>query len=142
MMKHIFRIMVLSLCVAMNTACSKEDDADAFVGTYSVSTIENATWGGWSGTLTDNGSLLITKVSNNRVRTSGYFNTFGSVVGNCLYLESYTSSDSSGSLTIVFGTGILNGTVITLSSSTSGSLKYQGVSYPFHSTSSHTCIKQ
>ena len=133
---------MLSICVVLNTACTKEDDADAFVGTYSVSTIENATWGGFSTTLTDNGTLRITKVSDNRVHVSGYFNTYGSAVGNCLYLESYTTSDSSGSLTIVFGTASLNGTVITLSSTTSGSLKYQGISYPFHATSRHTCIKQ
>lgn len=124
--------MVLALCVAMNIACSKEDDADAFVGTYSVSTIENATWGGWSGTLTDNGVLYITKVSSTRVKATGYFSTtFGEVVGSNLYLESKTTSDSAGTLTIVFGVGVLNGNVLILSSTMSGRLGENGVYYPF-----------
>lgn len=133
---------VFALLLMVSTSCSKKDDADAFVGSYSVSTVENVTWGGSSGTVTDNGTLTITKVSSNRVQTSGYFNTFGEVVGSSLYLESKTSTDSSGTLTIVFGTGILNGNVLSLTSTMSGRLASNGVLYPFYSTAQHTCIKQ
>ena len=82
-------------CVLLNNACTKieDDEADLFVGTYTVSTIENVIWGGSSGTLTDNGIFRISKVSSNRVRVSGYFNTYGNVIGSSLYLDSYTSSD-------------------------------------------------
>lgn len=141
-MKHFFSIIALTLCVVLNTACTKEDDADAFVGTYSVSTIQNATWGGSSATLTDNGVLRITKVSATRVQTTGYFSTFGEIVGSNIYLESKTETDSNGSLTIVFGVGVLNGNVLTLSSTMSGRLGENGVYYPFYSTAQHTCIKQ
>ena len=135
-------IGTLALLLMLFTSCSKNGGVDAFVGRYSVSTVENVTWGGSSGTLTDNGTLTIMKVSSNQVQVSGYFNTFGKVVGSKLYLESKTTSDSSGTLTIVFGTGVLDGEVLTLSSTMSGQLASQGVLYPFYSTAQHTCIKQ
>lgn len=140
MKKILFGAFALLLMVL--TSCSKTDDADAFVGRYSVSTVENVIWGGSSGTVTDNGTLTITKISSSQVQTSGYFNTVGEVVGSNLYLESRTTSDSSGTLTIVFGTGVLNGNVLTLSSTMSGRLANNGVLYPFNSTAQHTCIKQ
>ena len=140
MKKLIFGTMVLFIAVL--SSCTKTNNAEAFAGRYSVSTVENVTWGGSSGTLTDNGTLTITKVSPNRVQTSGYFNTFGEVVGNNLYLESKTTTDSSGTLTIVFGTGTLNGNVLTLTSTMTGRLADHGIMYPFNSTAQHTCIKQ
>lgn len=135
-------IGAFALLVVMFASCSKNDGADAFVGRYSVSTVENVTWGGSSGTLTDNGTLTITKVSSNQVQTTGYFNTFGKVVGSKLYLESTTNSDSSGTLTIVYGTGVLDGDVLTLTSTMSGKLASNGILYPFYATAQHTCIKQ
>ena len=123
------------------TSCSKTYNADAFVGRYSVSTVENATWGSWSGTLTDNGTMTITAISSNKIQTSGYFNTTGRVVGTKLYLESKTTTDSSGTLTIDFGTGVLDGDVLSLTSTMSGQLRDHGVLYPFYSTARHTCIK-
>ena len=138
------KLLLLSFMVLLIVAssCTKTGNADAFVGHYSVSTIENVTWGNDSGTLTDNGTFSITKVSSTRIQVSGYLNTFGEVVGNSLYLESYTTSDSYGSLTIVFGTGVLNGNVLTLPSTTTGQLKYNGVPYPYHASTQMTCIKQ
>lgn len=141
-MKHVFTIIAITLCVIMNTACTKEDDADAFVGTYSVSTIENVVYGGNSGTLTNSGMLLISKVSANRVKTSGYFETYGEVVGSSVYFESYYASDAYGYFTAVFGVGTLNGNVLTFSCTMSGKLGENGVLYPFTSTCQHTCIKQ
>ena len=135
-------IGVFALLLLVGTSCSKTYDADAFVGRYSVSTVENATWGAWSGTLTDNGTLIITAISSNQIQTSGYFNTTGKVVGSKLYLESKTTSDSSGTLTIVFGTGVLDGDVLSLTSTMSGQLGENGVLYPFYSTARHTCIRQ
>ena len=140
-MKKCF-IGVVALLMMVITSCSKEDEADAFLGTYSVSTIDNVTWGGSSGTLTDNGTMTITKLSSNRVQLSGYISTFGEVVGKNLYLESTTSSSSSGSLTFVFGTGTLNGNVLIFSTTTTGRMIYNGVYYPYNSIAQHTCIRQ
>lgn len=140
MKKTLLLSFVVLLTIA--TSCSKANNADAFVGQYAVSTIENVTWGNDSGTLTDNGIFTITKLSSSRIQVSGYINTFGEVIGNSLYLESYTTSDSSGELTIVFETGVLKGNVLTLQSTTTGQLKYHGVLYPFYSTARMTCIKQ
>jgi hypothetical protein len=140
MKKYVIGAFALLLVVI--TSYTKTNNADAFVGRYAVSTIENATWGGSSGTLTDNGTMTITKVSSSRIQVNGYFNTFGEVVGNNVYLESYTTTDSSGSLTIVFGTGTLNGNILTLTSTTTGRLKYNGVFYAFNSTAQHTCNRQ
>lgn len=142
MMKHIFRIMVLALCVALNTACSKEDDADAFVGKYTVSDIENSTCAGMSHTNTLTGTLYIQKVSSNRVQTSGWFNTFGEVVGNSVYFESCSTVDSDMSLTNAFGVGSLNGTVLTFTTTTTGMMKLSGSWYSYTSIGQHTCIKQ
>ena len=133
---------IVGVLLVATTSCVKTNNADAFVGTYSVSTIEHVTWGSDSGTLTDNGTFIITKVSSSRIQVSGYLNTFCDVVGNSLYLESYTTSDSYGRLTIVFDTGVLKGNVLTLPSTTTGQLKYNGVPYPYHASTQMTCIKQ
>ena len=139
-MKRYVLGILLMLCVGLNTACTKieNDEADAFVGTYTVSTVENVTWGGSSGMITDSGVLSISKLSANRVKISGYFNTYGNVIGSSIYLDSYTSADYTGTSTIVFGVGILEGNVITLTSTMNGVLD----GYSFFATASHTCIKQ
>ena len=139
MRKYILGILLL-VCVGLNTACTKigDDEADAFVGTYTVSTVENVTWGGSSGIITDNGVLRISKLSANRVKVSGYFDTYGNVIGSSIYMDSYTSSDYTGTSTIVFGVGVLNGNVLTLTSTMNGVLD----GYSFFATASHTCIKQ
>ena len=144
MKKYILGILLL-VCVGLNTACTgietyggDDDDADAFVGTYTVSTIENVTWGGSSGTIMDEGILRIYKLSANRVKVSGYFNTYGNVIGSGIYLDSYTSTDYSGTSTIVFSAGALNSNVLTLTSTMNGVLD----GYYFFATASHTCVKQ
>ena len=135
-------VVLFTLLLAVATSCSKMDNADAFVGIYNVSTIEHVTWGNDSGSLTDTGVLSITKISKIRVRTSGYFSTEGEVNGNNVYFESMYATDSSGHTTTVFGTGTLNGNVLSFTCTSSGQLAYQGVMYPFYSTAQMTCIKQ
>jgi len=137
--------MIIASCllfVAFATSCSKIDNAEEFVGTYNVSTVEHVTWGNDSGSLTDTGVLTITKVSKNRVRTSGYFSTEGEISGNNVYFESMSASDSYGHTTTVFGTGTLNGNVLSFTCTSSGQLAYNGVMYPYYSTAQMTCIRQ
>ena len=124
------------------TSCTKEGNADAFVGVYNVSTVEHVTWGNDSGSLTDTGVLIITKVSKNRVKTSGYFSTDGEINGNNVYFESISASDPAGHTTTVFGTGILSGNVLSFTCTSSGQLAYNGVMYPYYSTAQMTCIRQ
>lgn len=135
-------IVLCALLLAVTTSCTKDGNADAFVGTYNVSTVENVTWGNDSGSLTDTGVLTIVKVSKNRVRTSGYFSTEGEVNGNNVYFESMSASDSYGHTTTVFGTGTLNGNVLFFTCTSSGQLAYNGVLYPYYSTAQMTCIRQ
>lgn len=137
--------LIIALCVlflAFMTSCSKKDNAEDFVGRYNVSTIEHVTWGNDSGSVTDAGVLAITKISKNRVKTSGYFSTEGEINGNNVYFESMSASDSYGHTTTVFGTGTLNGNVLTFTCTTSGQLAYQGVMYPYYSNAQMTCIRQ
>ncbi len=129
-------------CLFIGSSCTKENNADAFVGIYNVSVVENVTWGNSSGTLTDSGVLSITKVSGSRVKLSGFISTYGEVTGSSIYLESSTASDASGTITTVFGTGILSGNVLSLSATSTGQLKSNGVFYPFTSFDRFTCIKQ
>ena len=120
----------------------KADDADAFVGTWNVSVVEHVVWGYSSGTLTDTGTLIITKISASRVQTSGYFRTQGEVVGNVVYFEATHSSDSAGYMDNVFGPATLNGNVITVTGNTTGQLKDNGIAYPFRRTAEITMIRK
>lgn len=142
-MKRIILATFMCLtCLFIGSSCTKENNADAFVGIYNVSVVENVTWGNSSGTLTDSGVLSITKVSGSRVKLSGFISTYGEVTGSSIYLESSTASDASGTITTVFGTGILSGNVLSLSATSTGQLKSNGVFYPFTSFDRFTCIKQ
>lgn len=119
------------------------DDADAFVGTWNVSTIDHVVWGAASGTLTDTGTLQISKISSNRVQTSGYFQTQGEVVGNVVYFEPmHYSSGSAEYLDTVFGPATLKGNVITVTLNTTGQLKNNGIAYPYRATSETTMIRK
>ena len=140
------RILTIFLCIGLLSSCSgtlqKEDEADAFVGTWNVSVVEHVVWGASSGTLTDTGTLLITKVSANRVQTSGYFRTQGEVVGNVVYFEAMHSSDAAGYMDDVFGPATLNGNVITVTGNTTGQLKDNGILYPYRRTAEITMIRK
>lgn len=141
-MRKLISIAGCLLFVVFATSCSKMDNAEEFVGTYNVSTVEHVTWGNDSGSLTDTGVLTITKVSKNRVKTSGYFSTEGEINGNNVYFESMSASDSYGHTTTVFGIGTLNGNVLSFTCTSSGQLAYNGVMYPYYSTAQMTCIRQ
>ena len=121
---------------------NKEDEADAFVGTWSVSVVEDVVWGASSGTLTDTGTLFITKISANRVQTGGYFRTEGEVVGNVVYFEAMHSSDYAGYIDSVFGPATLSGNVITVTGNSTGQLKDNGKAYPYRRTAKMTLIRQ
>ena len=136
---------VMSAVLFMAYSCSPEslkDDADDFIGTYKASVIENVRWGADSGTLTPTGTFFISKVSATRVKVSGYIDTYGEVNGKTVYFESMYNSDSEGYITTVFQQGILNGNVLTFSTTSTGQLKYNGTMYPYSATSSWTAIKQ
>lgn len=144
-MKQFLSIFSIA-CILLFTSCSKGtlgvDDADAFVGNYSVSVIENVVWGYDSGTLNDNGTFVITKLSANRVQVRGYIWAEGEVVGASLYLEGSSSSDSAGYFTTSYGVGNLNGNVLTFTANQTGQLASNGVMYPYRNTSYFTAIKQ
>ena len=139
-------ILLFLLSTFLLYSCSgildKEDDADAFVGTYNVSVVEHVVWGNDSGTLTNTGTLMITKLSATRVQTSGFFRTQGEVTGKTVYFEAMHSSDSEGYTDDVFGPGTLNGNVLTVTGNSTGQLKYNGKLYPYRRTAEITAIKQ
>ena len=143
-MKNIWTILFMLSVVFSFCTCTKETDSDAdmYVGVYSVSVVEYVTWGGSSGTLTDNGTITITKLSSNQVKVTGYFSTTGRVSGTTINLEGMTTSDAAGTINTVFGTGIYNGGTITLTSTRTGQLKNNGVMYPFTSRDQITAIKK
>ena len=110
-----------------------KDEADEFVGTYSVHITEYVTWGYDSGTLTDSGTLYIEKVSSNSVKTTGMFRTTGQIVGSYIYLDAIYSSDSSGYLNTTFSSAMLIGNTLRITGNTTGQLKYNGTMYPYSS---------
>ena len=137
---------LIAASVLLFTGCTgnlkKVDDADAFVGTYSISEVEQVKWGNDSGTLTDTGTLFISKISATRVQATGYFRTQGEVVGNIVYFEATHTEDSEGYIDSVYGPGILTGNVLTITGSSTGKLRYNGVLYPWSRTAQITGIKQ
>lgn len=145
---HFMRLILTALsiiqAILLVSSCSKmsPDSADAFVGIYSASVIENVVWGYDSGTINDNGTLFITKLSANRVKVSGFLSTEGEVVGSYVYFEGESSYDSTGHLTISYSQGILSGNVLTFTVNMTGELASNGVLYPFRSTGYFTAIKQ
>lgn len=135
-------LLILSLVFA---ACSKEqrpDAADAFVGVYSVSVTEHVIWGYDSGTITDTGTMSISKESATRVKIDGYISTYGEISGNILYMEGGKSSSAEGYLTTTYSPATLTGNVLTFTANQSGQLASNGTLYPFRSSGSFSAIKQ
>ncbi|HIS23447.1 MAG TPA: hypothetical protein IAC09_08415 [Candidatus Cryptobacteroides intestinipullorum] len=144
-MKHSFSFFLAALSLTLLSSCTKvesDDPADDFVGTYNVSVIENVVWGYDSGTLNDNGTFIISKLSANRVQVRGYISTEGEVVGSMVYFEGSKSSDSEGYFTTSYGPGTLSGNVLTFTANQTGQLASNGVLYPYRNTSYFTAIKQ
>ena len=143
-MKPIRILTVLLTIILTFSSCikDKEGDADQYVGIYKVSVVQNVTWGGSSSTLTDSGTITITKLSSNQIQVRGYFSTNGRVSGNTVYFESMSSSDEAGNINTVFDAGIYNGGIITVNATRTGQLRNNGVLYPFTSIDRMTIIKQ
>lgn len=145
-MKHLFYLTLFSCCALLNS-CSGDnieiDDADAFIGVYSVSVIENVVWGSGSGTINDNGMIRITKLSANRVQINGYINTQAEISGTYIFLEGNTNSDNTGQyLTTSYGKGTLNGNILTFTANQTGQLASNGILYPYRNTSYFTAIRK
>ena len=122
------------------SSCSKEGDAfidnraDKVLGTYSISVIEHVVWGNDSGTLTDTGTLTISKISETQVEARGFFNCFGEIANDAIYFKSIRPSDSAGYMTTSFGPATLSGNVLTMTATSTGQLRQYGKFYPFRST--------
>lgn len=122
------------------SSCSKEGDAftdnraDKFLGTYSISVIEHVVWGNDSGTLTDTGTLTISKISETQVEARGFFNFVGEIANDAIYFKSIRVSDSAGYMTTSFGPATLSGNVLTMTATSTGQLGQNGKFYPFRST--------
>ncbi len=122
------------------SSCSKEGDAftdnraDKVLGTYSISVIEHVVWGNDSGTLTDTGTLTISKISETQVEARGFFNCVGEIANDAIYFKSIRVSDSAGYMTTPFGPATLSGNVLTMTATSTGQLGQNGKFYPFHST--------
>ena len=111
-------IMCLIALGMMFTSCTKENEnltaesiADKFVGNYSVYCNSVA----YGNSMIDVDSLLvITKISDNEIKASGYFNTIGVVYDtNHIYFESIEYNSYQENSSIDFTEGILNGNVLT-----------------------------
>lgn len=139
------RLLAFALACVAILSCSKleqEDPADKFVGSYSLSVTQNVVWGADSGTLSNTGTLTISKIGSSSVSISGYFYTTGEVTENVLYIKGYSVSDSEGYLTNTFLPATLSGKVLTFSGNQTGQLKYGSKLYPFRSSDYYTAIKR
>lgn len=144
-MKHSLSLFLGVLSLTLSFSCTKiesDDPADAFVGTYNVSVVENVVWGYDSGTLNDNGTFMISKLSANRVQVRGYISTEGEIVGSMIYFEGSKSYGSEGYFTTSYGPGTLSGNVLTFTANQTGQLASNGVLYPYRNSSYFTAIKQ
>ena len=138
-----FASVVLTTLVSCSKEFAKAEDADAFVGTYRVTIVENVVWGGDSGTLNDNGTLRLEKISANKVQIiSNFIYEQADVAGNMIYIPGDTFSDSAGYYTRSYSSGILSGNVLTFTRYHTGQLASYGVLYPYRSTAQFTAIKQ
>ena len=129
---YILAILVLAAsCSGLDTT-SQPDPADAFVGRYTYTDNYFVTWGGDSGSLSDKGAFMLTKLSKNQVKMSGAWTSIGEVVGNTVSFSDDMQSDASGYIVYKFGVGTLTGKTLTFNYSGSGSLQYtNGVAYPW-----------
>ena len=128
-------------------SCSKEsfykpEDADAFVGTYSYTSMESVVWGYDSGTFKENGILTITKISSNKVKVVGKFiYDEADVVTSTIYLPDDYFSDNAGYYKRTFSHGKLTGNQLTFIMYRDGELASNGRLYPYHSTTSFIATK-
>ena len=140
--------LIALTCTLVLSSCSKEfetakDPADAFVGKYNVSLVEDFVWGGTSGTVTDSGTTEIFKIGPDRIQFIGFIGAKGTVIGNQAFLESQSSSSEYGYSTTVYNDATLIGNVLKITSISTGQLRADdGRLYPNKSFYTLTCIKQ
>lgn len=142
-MKKIFYLVLISFSFIV-TSCSENggiDDADAFVGNYTLSVVEDVVWGNVAGSINDNGFLTISKISENKVKINGYIVAEGEVIGKYLYIKGDNYSDSYGYFSTSYGEGKLKGNVLTFTAYQTGQLADNGILYPYRNTSYFTAIK-
>lgn len=136
-----FAVILLS---ALISSCSgkldSSDNIEQFVGKYSVTITQNVVWGGSSSTLTDSGTMTIQR-SGSGVKVTGFISTTGRVIGNTLYLDTTTSSDSNGTITTTFSSAMLMANMLRITGHSSGQLKYNGRMYAYSSTDNITARK-
>lgn len=140
-MKHVSRLLAVIGIAVLAAGCgdllapasSEPDPADAFVGRYTYTDNYFVTWGGDSGSLSNEGRFTLTKLSRNQVKMTGAWTSIGEVVGNTVSFSDDMQSDSAGYITYKFGVGTLTGKTLVFNYSGSGSLKYSGngVAYPW-----------
>lgn len=118
-MRNIISVLLVVIAFA---GCSKvePDDADKFVGTWSLALTSDVRWGYDRGVISENGTIHIQKKSANEVWVTGYYNTTATASGNNLYLKQFTAQDQTGSLTYTFGAWTLSGSQMSVSISDSG----------------------
>lgn len=134
-------------------SCSKVDDREQFVGTYSVDATGSATAYAYGESLTipfdaSNEPMTITKSSNNEteVIVSGFFNGTAIVVGNSIQFESFSETATEQGMTMVVDfnvrKGSLNGNVLTFRIDVSGNIYYEGSTFPLSGSISSIATKQ
>ena len=142
-------LSIISLLAALiSVSCKKvvSDDADAFVGDFAISVIENSHYDSKTGILPGSiiqlGTLHVTKVSANEVLINGYVNTVGEVDGNDITFKKIIYRSSYTEYTTVFEKGTLKDGELEFTSFTEGQTMINGVMCPYTVSSSWTCIKQ
>lgn len=111
-MKKIFIMCLIALGFIL-TSCSKEENvADKFVGKYTVYC--NSIGYGSTHLINVDSLLTISKISENEILASGYFNTYGFIDENdSVFFNHMRYNGSQEESSITFTNGALNGNILT-----------------------------
>ena len=136
-------LLIIFTFVSCGKTENQEEQADKFVGIYSISVVEHIVWGNDSGIINKNETLTIKKLSPTKVQVYGAgIYTTGEVSGYVIQLEGTYASDGSGYFTTTFGTGILSGNILKFTANHTGKLAYNGILYPYRNSIDYTAVKQ
>lgn len=141
---------ILSSCLGRsyvenrNISVRIPDVADAYIGIYDVSVIENVVWGDASATLSDSGTMRISKQESNRIMIAGFIATKATVTSDKAYLEPEHSDGSFGFLDVVYDVAEFDGTALVVYAVVTGQLATteNGMRYPYRSTQKYIAVKQ
>ena len=148
-----FFVLLLAIIAISFASCSKEDDRDQFVGTYSVDASGSATAYAYGDSFTvpfdaSNVSMTITKSSTNEteVNVSGYLDGTATVIGNTIQFESFSESSTQQGVTtkadFIVRKGSINGNILTFKIDVSGNIYYNGSTFPLTGSISNIATKQ